>query len=123
MFAEENTFEPVNRTDCRASAHQDIAGTISGEWFLPKMYAPVFAIGTSLSGWVRVTGRDFELTVGPDQPTYVDPRKITGSHCYESAANSLYVKLDLLTANDMRVEHGIGTCGDTNATGSLILER
>ena len=132
MLSEEDTRERVNTTTCRRSADQDIAGTISGEWFLPDKYGPVMAIGTSLLGSARVTysgmsheqfAEGFTISVSPNEQTYIHPAQVTSEHCYQSADGDEYANLELVSPTDLQVEYGSGTCADRTPTKTLTVER
>ena len=132
MLSEEDTRERVNTTTCRRSADQDIAGTISGEWFLPDKYAPVMAIGTSLLGSARITysamsheqfADEFTISVNPNEQTYIHPAQVTSEHCYQSADGDTYANLELVSPTDLQVEYGSGTCADRTPTTTLAVER
>ena len=132
MLSEEDTRERVNTTTCRRSADQDIAGTISGEWFVPEKYGSVMAIGTSLLGSARITysrmsheqfAEAFTISVSPNDQTYIHPTQVTSEHCYQSPASDAYVYLELVSPTDLQVEYGTGTCADRTPTITFTVER
>jgi hypothetical protein len=132
MLSEEDTRERVNTTTCRRSADQDIAGTISGEWFVPEKYGSVMAIGTSLLGSARITysgmsheqfADEFTISVSPNEQTYIHPIQVTSEHCYQSPDGDAYVNLELVSPTDLQVEYGTGTCANRTSTKTLTVER
>ena len=120
LLSEENNFTKVNTDECRSSASQDVSETISGEWFLSDQYSPAASIGISLLGWVRFTTRDFELTIGPEEPTYMFPSDVRGSHCYNSVSLNKYVRASLQNSANLLLEYGDGSC--TEAITKTLLE-
>jgi len=129
LLAEENTFEPVKTQTCRRSVDHDVAGTISGRWYIPGRYETVMAIGTSLLGSARISFGDYaipggvSLSVGPDQPTYIHPAQVTSEHCYQSVKDDVYMNLKLVTPTNLEAEYGSGTCTDRTPIETLTVER
>ena len=129
LLAEENTAEPVQTEHCRRSAEHDVAGTISGEWFVADRYSPVIAIGTSLLGSARVSFSEYmvpggtDLSVSPDQPTYVHPTQVTDEHCYHRLGQDVYANVKLLSPMKLKVEYGSGSCTARTPIVTLTLER
>ena len=135
LLSEENTFEFVQTDKCRRSAEQDIAGTISGEWFVPNRYAPVLAIGTSLLGLARVSFGDYvvpggaSVSVGPGETSHIDPGQVTTEHCYETVDRrpgsppSEYASVKLLSPTELDAEYGSGTCADRTPIATVTAIR
>ena len=129
LLSEENTLEFVQTDKCRRSAEQDIAGTISGEWFVPNRYAPVLAIGTSLLGSARVSFGDYvvpggaSVSVGPGETSHIDPGEITTEHCYETIDRKEYANVKLLSPTELDAEYGSGTCADRTPIATVTAIR
>ena len=146
LIGDESTRQILVGTKrCRVSADSDVPGTIRGAWFMPGgnigsywgIHESVFSISTSHEArWVRATfaahpetGGEFEITVAPEDATYIGPSKVTDEHCYESYAkyheekDPVYLHVKLITPTDLRVEHGTGSCANRTLVEILSLER
>lgn len=129
LLSEENTGEPVKTDKCRRSAEHEIAGTISGEWFVPNRYASVLAIGTSLLGSARVSFGDYvvpggaSVSVGPGEASHIDPGQVTTEHCYETVDRSRYASVKLLSSTELYAEYGSGTCADRTPIATVTAIR
>ncbi|MBI78884.1 MAG: hypothetical protein CMQ51_00365 [Gammaproteobacteria bacterium] len=120
-LSEEITFSPVTTTECRKSSDQDIAGSISGEWFEENNFAPTVSIGSSLLGSARFTTRDLEVSIDPKNTTYVHPSKVSSNHCYYSDNANIYIDLDLIDPLTLIVSYGEGTCSNKKSATNLQL--
>jgi hypothetical protein len=136
LFYDINAGEMVGTRPCRTSAESDVLGTVQGAWFKSGKYGSVFAISTSMSGLVLVTfsahaetGASFDIKVPLEDPTYIDPLKITSKHCYQThkaySGNMppMYVDLELASPMELQVEYGTGTCKEGTPIETLSLER
>ena len=122
-LSEEITLLPVTTTECRKSSDQDIAGSISGEWFEQNSITPTVSIGSSLLGSARFTTRDLEVSIDPENITYVHPSKVTSNHCYYSDNTNIYIDLDLIDPLTLIVSYGEGTCSAKKSATNLQLNK
>jgi hypothetical protein len=111
------------------TVQQDQAGTAAGAWFLdpnpasgvygaaPRgLYGSPFAAFKGEDGVVYLAGvNNLSLRIQTDNPTYRDPRMVTGSHCYQNyptpSAPDGYVMLNLTSPTQMQVAYSpTGVC-------------
>jgi len=123
--------------DC-GTVSRDIVGSIAGQWFVNQN--PESGVGEyNLDGpyhnplpVVKEVGGDVNIIIGgsgivrihPDNPSYINPRKVTDEHCYliqpTPTKSDGYIYFNLISDTEMNVSYSpTGTCPqnfpDTNS--------
>lgn len=118
--------------DCGRSS-RDLAGTISGMWFLdeePRESIYETYKEGDYGSTVSVVGDEERITIGnlgtaptswvyPTNPTYVLPEEVTDEHCYQidgqnPSQNAGWAYFKLISSTEARVAYSAtGTCPDS----------
>ncbi len=104
----------------KCNINPDQAGTIAGGWFKQPFQRDSLP-GKGVSwGMAIVEGADGEVQVNDDQhsvradhsnPTYADPKTVTGEHCYQyDRQPTEYAYLMVLSDLELAVAFGPGVC-------------
>ena len=110
------TGTPVPDAGCR-SPNRDVAGSLSGSWFFQPHSTSIehhVAIAGDIDGAsLAIAGLKSQqsLSIGPGNPTYVDPAMVTGRHCYTDDADTTNCFF-LVIIDDMTLDlyEGSGPC-------------
>lgn len=120
--------EPGQATDC-GTASKDVAGTLSGIWWLSTdgceieeqgMFTSPLFIYNNSAGWTSlgyVNKKRYKIT--SDNPTNKDPATVTDEHCYKllsawDGSSEGYAYFKIISDTEMRLATGTsGTCPNT----------
>ena len=97
----------------------DVVGAIAGGWFLTPFQpsdgvAPAdwgFVAKTAADGAVDLNGPKASIRILPDAPTFADPKRVTGEHCFQDyKPPDRYVYVKVISDSEVAVAFGDGTC-------------
>ncbi len=94
------------------TSERDVAGAASGTWFdSPDLGFSDSAFSAALlaGDFVGITGIGSDMRIAKDEPTWLDPAKLTTSHCYASNGEWRFIEIigDGMT---MKAAGGQGPC-------------
>ncbi len=97
----------------------DVVGTIAGGWFQSPFDASDAFAGADWGvvatiaggGEVDVNGPGWSIRTAPSDPTFADPKLVTGEHCFQhSNQPSRYAYLKVLSDSELAAAFGDGPC-------------
>ena len=123
---------PVAGASC-GTVSQGVSGTADGMWFLDRnattgqadvltydgTYMSQAIISMDPDGTVRIGGfwSATYLLVARSDPSWADPTKVTGSHCWYSSYGDRSLTIQLQSATTMRAAIASGPCAPVDAGG------
>lgn len=110
------TGQPYSGATCR-SASRDVAGTLSGLWYLDKSpygdFAADLAIASDFDGELRIGGlggHTMFVSDYPTKPKLPEDVKINDEVCYEDGGGSSFAYFKVLSNTEVKVAYGYNGC-------------
>ncbi|MDP6605721.1 MAG: hypothetical protein QF664_05630 [Dehalococcoidia bacterium] len=96
----------------------DLVGTIAGGWFQTPFDASNSFAGADWGvvasiaggGEVDVNGPGRSVRTAPSDPTFADPKLVTGEHCFQNSNQPSWAYLKVLSDSELGAAFGDGAC-------------